>query len=172
MFLSFPIFHGVRSPPFPYQEIQGHQALQSHGTRRICPGWTEKNRSGAEGCKMSCGNESALWDIIQFLLDKIHHPLGTHLPLCPETPKVSRSLKDLQNFVLPSRGGAPCGDIEGKTQMKLVELRNSWKKWWECSLWLQPITLCFSQVFSKLSWRTSQQHDIPPCRQPKGRDAG
>lgn len=110
--------------------IQGHPPPQSHSTRRICPGWTEKKKrqSRAEGCKMSCGNESALWDIIQFLLDKIHHPLGTHLPLRQETPKISRSLRDLQNLVLPTRGGAPWGDIEGRLQMKSVELRNIWKK--------------------------------------------
>lgn len=63
---------------------------------------------------MSCGNESALWDIIQFLLDKIHHPLGTHLPLRQETPKIAKNFRDLQNFVLPTQGRAPQGGQGGE----------------------------------------------------------
>lgn len=52
-------------------------------------------RSTAEGCKMSCGNESALWDIIQLLLNRIHHPLTALLCAKRERrqPKASETSK-------------------------------------------------------------------------------
>ena len=82
---------------------------------------------------MSCGNESALWDIIQFLLDKIHHPLSTHLPLHQEASKIARSFRDLQNFILPTQDRAPCGDREGKPQTSLLKVKSIWKKRWEAA---------------------------------------
>lgn len=80
---------------------------------------------------MSCGNESALWDIIQFLLDKIHHALGTALPLCQRhqrDPEPSGTSKALPCQVRVEHLG---GTLEESPQMKLVELRNIWKEQWE-----------------------------------------
>lgn len=58
---------------------------------------------------MSCGNESALWDIIQLLLNRIHHPLSAHL--CAKRgqwqPKASETSKAVPYRRRESRGTAP-----------------------------------------------------------------
>lgn len=151
--------------------IQGYQPSEPHGTRRICPGWSLKKKkkkpSTAQGCEMSCGNESALWDIIQFFWPKSIIPLGTHPPPRQETPKTARSFRHPQNLVLPARGAAPWGDGEGKPQRSSLEIRSTpEKRMGSSGTAARKLVL----VFSKIPRRTPLQHGAPH-RQP-GRDVG
>lgn len=112
---------------------------------------------------MSCGNESALWDIIQFLLDKIHQPLGTHLPLHQGTPKMVSSFRDHHSFVLAAWDGAlRVGGTQneiGRAEEHPEEKKGS----------SRTALCCCSLVLIPSILQTPLENTAAPCRQPGGR---